>query len=145
VLLSRDAVDNFDMMCEYGLFEQLFPDTEAVLDDDGVLEFLEAALASTGDRISREQTVSPAFLYAALLWPPVEKRARELEQQQGHHPNIALNQAAEEVLAHETIRVAIPKRFSMPMREIWQMQPRFDQRKGGRKAQPISPEVETAP
>ncbi|MGH8122939.1 MAG: polynucleotide adenylyltransferase PcnB, partial [Rudaea sp.] len=48
---------------------------------------------------------------------------------QGHHHNVASVQASEEVLAQALQRVAIPKRFSLPMREIWQLQPRFELRK----------------
>ena len=132
VLLGKDALTNFKHLRELGLFQQLFPQTEARLDDEKCLAFVTAALENTVDRIEREQTVSPAFLYAALLWPAVHARAHDLEQRQGHHPNVALSQASEEVLAKAVQRIAIPKRFSVPMREIWQLQPRFDMRKGGR-------------
>jgi poly(A) polymerase len=43
-----------------------------------------------------------------------------------------MQQAAEEVLGRAIRRVAIPKRFSIPMREIWLMQPRFEQQSDGR-------------
>ena len=33
-------------------------------------------------------------------------------------------------MARQILRVAIPKRFSIPAREIWQMQPRFEMRRG---------------
>jgi poly(A) polymerase len=39
-------------------------------------------------------------------------------------------QASEEIMARQILRVAIPKRFSIPAREIWQMQSRFDNRRG---------------
>ena len=132
VLLGKEALINFKHLRQLGLFQQLFPQTEARLDDDKCLAFVTAALENTADRILREQTVSPAFLYAALLWPAVNARAHDLEQRQGHHPNLALNQASEEILAKAVQIIAIPKRFSVPMREIWQLQPRFDMRKGGR-------------
>jgi poly(A) polymerase len=45
---------------------------------------------------------------------------------------VAQAQAAEEVIAHQQLRIAIPKRFSIPMREIWALQPRFENRQGGR-------------
>jgi poly(A) polymerase len=38
---------------------------------------------------------------------------------------VALAQASDEILARESLRVVIPKRFSIPMREIWLLQPRF--------------------
>jgi poly(A) polymerase len=132
VLLGKEALINFRHLRETGLFQQLFPLTEARLHDAQALDFVTYALENTVDRLQRELTVSPGFLYAALLWPPVRMRARELEQRQGHHPNVAINQASEEVLAKAVQLIAIPKRFSIPMREIWQLQSRFDIRTGAR-------------
>ncbi|MGH8462218.1 MAG: polynucleotide adenylyltransferase PcnB [Stenotrophobium sp.] len=131
VLLSKDAVANFIQLHELGLFKHLFPQTEQALEDARSYNFVISALLGTADRLKREATVSPAFLYAALLWPPVVVRMKQLIARQGHHYNVASVQASEEILAHAIERVAIPKRFSLPMREIWQLQPRFEMRKGG--------------
>lgn len=131
VLLSKHAVTNFMQLQELGLFQQLFPQTEQALEDARSYNFVISALLATADRLKREATVSPAFLYAALLWPPVLARMKQLIIKQGHHYNIASVQASEEILAHAVQRVAIPKRYSLPMREIWQLQPRFEMRKGG--------------
>jgi poly(A) polymerase len=132
ILLTREAVDNLYGLRVYGLFRQLFPATDAMLEDPAQLAFVNRALANSALRIEKELPISPAFLYAALLWPPVEKRARDLEKTEGHPPHVALAQAGEEVIARAISRVAIPKRFSMPMREIWTLQPRFEQRHPGR-------------
>lgn len=132
ILLTREAVDNLYGLRVYGLFRQLFPATEALLGDAAQLAFVTRALANSAERIEKDLPVSPAFLYAALLWPPVEKRTRELQEKEGHPEHVALAQAGEEVIARAISRVAIPKRFSMPMREIWQMQSRFEQRNHSR-------------
>lgn len=132
VLLGKEAVINFRHLRELGLFQQLFPQTEARLGDEKNLAFVTAALQNTADRIQAELSVSPAFLYAALLWPSVHARARDLMQRQGHHENVAIGQASEEVLAKAIQMIAIPKRFSVPMREIWQLQSRFDIRTSAR-------------
>lgn len=133
LLLTRDAVANFRGMREYRLFRELFPQTEAAFAQaPESVRFVEAALANTAERIAKDATVSPAFLYAALMWPPVVQRATQLQEEQGHPPVMAWTQAAEEVLARQISRVAIPKRFSVPAREIWMLQPRFEQRRGAR-------------
>jgi poly(A) polymerase len=67
-----------------------------------------------------------------LLWVPVQARAAQLVEKQGHPEFVALNQAAEELMARQSLRVALPKRFSAPAKEIWQMQARFEQRQGQR-------------
>jgi poly(A) polymerase len=134
LLLTREALANFRGLRELGLFAQLFPQTEALLGDQRMLKLLESALEGTAARIEAEQPVSPAFLYATLLWAPVAQRAAELEATQGYPPSVALTQAADGVLAQQVMRVAIPKRFSGPAREIWLMQPRFAFRRGKRPA-----------
>lgn len=134
LFLSREAVANFDGLRRYGLFSHLLPLTDEALDadDPSVAALIRQALANTAARIVADQPVTPAFLYAAMLWPAYSKRLEQLERKQGHAPPVAQSQAAEEVIAHQQLRIAIPKRFSVPMREIWSLQPRFENRSGGR-------------
>lgn len=132
LLMSVEGVDNLYGLRVYGLFRQMFPLLDRVLKQAEAQAFVDLALASTAARISQQQTVSPAFLYAALLWPAVELRERHLMSEQGHPDSVALAQAGEEVIAQTQLSVAIPKRFSVPMREVWQMQPRFEQRASSR-------------
>src|SRR5690606_41250130 len=49
---------------------------------------------------------------------------REFEQR-GLPPHPALQKAADRVLSQQIQATAIPKRFSIPMREIWELQPRL--------------------
>jgi poly(A) polymerase len=134
LVLCSDAVENFRALHWLGLWGELFPDVEAELGrtHDATRRFIEGALANTETRVRQDQTISPAFTFAALLWPVVRARAQLLETGQGHAPATALAQAAEEVVARQTMRVAIPKRFSVPAKEIWALQPRFEMRRGGR-------------
>ena len=134
LFLSRETVANFDGLRRYGLFSHLLPLTDEALDadDPSVDALIRQALANTAARIVADQTVTPAFLFAAMLWPAYSKRLEQLERKQGHAPPVAQSQAAEEVIAHQQLRIAIPKRFSVPMREIWSLQPRFENRSGGR-------------
>ena len=57
---------------------------------------------------------------------------QRLLQAEGQHPNDAISQASERVLARTLSTIMIPKRFSLPMREIWALQPRLEQTRGGR-------------
>ena len=124
----------FEGLRHYGLFSELFPRTEAALavEEQGFPRvFIAKALASTDGRVQQDQPVTPAFLFAALLWEPVRRVARELEAG-GAHPSDALRRASAEVVAEQVKRVALPRRFSTPMVEIFQLQPRFTQRQGKR-------------
>ncbi|AOU98550.1 poly(A) polymerase [Acidihalobacter yilgarnensis] len=128
------AVQSFELMRHYGLFGVLFPATEAALatEIDGFpLTFLRQALENTDRRVAEGKPVTPAFLFAALLWEPVRQRVRDLNSDElGEIP--ALQIAAAEISAEQTRRISLPKRFSLPMREIWTQQPRFAQRQGKR-------------
>lgn len=127
LLLSKEAEDNLYGMRVYGLFRQLFPVLDPHLAKPDNLKFVNAALRSTAQRMQAGQPVSPAFLYASLLWPAVEARAAQIRVEQGCEAFQAIQQAGEEVIARTIACVAIPKRFSLPMRDIWDLQPRFEQ------------------
>src|SRR5690606_16153426 len=75
-------------------------------------------------------TVTPAFIYAALLWPALQKEQARLTRSMP--PMAAYGQAAQQVMAQQLARTAIPKRFSIPVREIWDLQHRLTQRSGMR-------------
>jgi poly(A) polymerase len=132
LLQCRDAVANLNGLCEYGLLEQFLPHTDAAMAEPQTRDFIERALANTAERIATDQSVSPAFLYSALLWPAVNARTRELCGDDPAQINVAIAQASDEILAQAQKSIVIPKRFSIPMREIWALQPRFDMRRGGR-------------
>lgn len=124
----------FEGLRHYGLFGQLFPRTEEALavEEQGFPQlFIAKALASTDDRVHQDLPVTPAFLFAALLWEPVRQAARQMEEE-GLHPSEALRRASFEVVEDQVKRVALPRRFSTPMIEIFQLQPRFAQRQGKR-------------
>ncbi len=135
LFLSGKAVANFDMMRHYGLFAPLFPATERAIERGGpeVLALIRQALANTDERIAQDKPVTPAFLYAALLWPPLQERQARIEGE-GMPPIPAMQQAANEVISEQVRHTALPKRFSIPMKEIWEMQQRLT-RRGGKRAE----------
>jgi poly(A) polymerase len=90
---------------------------------------LEIGLANTDARIAEDKPVTPTFLFALLLWGAVLREMNE--QQAGPAPDIAqLVQACDTVLKAQQSRVAIPRRFGVPMRELLMLQPRFNRRSG---------------
>jgi len=140
LFLSATAVSSFEHMRHYGLFGQLFPDTEEALtheDHQFPLSLVRKGLENTERRIQEGLPVTPAFLFAVLLWEPVRRLAEEL-QEAGEAPLPAMQQAAGTVVSRLISRVALPRRFSTPMIEIWQLQSRFEQTKGRRPAKLMS-------
>ena len=128
------GLESFEKLRHYGLFGHLFPDTEACLareDQSFPVTFVSRGLANTDRRIQEDKPVAPFFLFAILLWEPVRRRYEQLVA--GDKPeNDAIFLAAEEICARQHLRVAIPKRFTLPMREIWYLQPRLNQCEGKR-------------
>lgn len=126
------ALETYELLRHYDLFRFLFPRTDESLageEQNFPRVLLPHALANTDLRIEQGKPVNPAFLFAAMLWEPVRlSMLRRIAQ--GAHPVEALMQAGEEILREEVRHVAIPKRFSFPMREIWELQSRFTRRQG---------------
>ncbi|SHF06521.1 poly(A) polymerase [Microbulbifer donghaiensis] len=133
LLMSGHGERTFELLRQYRLWHHLFPDNAARLDDPAALELTRLALRNTDQRIREEMRVTPAFLYAALLWPAVNAEQQKLVDR-GTPPVPALAQAAQKITSSQLAHTAIPKRFSIPMREIWDLQSRLSQR-GGNRAQ----------
>lgn len=128
LFLAGSATATFNLLREYQLLEHLFPGTEAALQagDEQGLELIELTMANTDKRVRAGKTVTPAFIYAALLWPPMQRLFRELAQQMP--PQEAYIQAVQDVIGAQLGHTALPKRFLIPMREMWDMQERLTQR-----------------
>jgi len=136
LFMSGCAVQIFEALRHYGLFKHLFPATDFVLaSEQGGFPrtFVVQALANTDARIQQEKPVTPAFLFATLLWEPMRRRV-EGYLRNGEQEFVAFQQAAQEIVREQGQVVSFPKRFSIPMREIWAMQSRL-QRTGGRAPQ----------
>ncbi|MCB1775284.1 MAG: polynucleotide adenylyltransferase PcnB, partial [Gammaproteobacteria bacterium] len=88
-------------------------------------------LENTDRRLAEDKPVTPAFLFAVLLWEPVRQRATQL-QADGEAPFPAVQRASAELLSRQVERVALPRRFSTPMQEIWALQSRFQHTRGKR-------------
>ena len=126
------ALETYELLRHYGLFQYLFPRTEKSLEreESGFpVTLIPRALANTDARLSEDKPVTPAFLFAALLWEPVREETGAL-MARGMNSYDAVQRAAERVLREQLQHVSIPKRFSVPMREIWSLQSRFERRAG---------------
>lgn len=122
-------------LLDYDLLRFLFPETDdCLLDDEYALPLIEAALDNTDRRIAAGKPVTPAFLLAAFLWPAVRRLEQQL-QDRGDAPMVALHGAGQQVVAQQCQSIAIPKRFSQPMREIWEFQLRLTRQKGRKAAE----------
>ena len=130
LFLSGHAVASFMELERHGLLPALLPETAAALaaNRSGALRrMLLEGLRGTDERVANDEPVSPAFLFALLLWPAYCRALMAL-QAQGVHTVEAQRRAADRVMVHQLSVVALPRRFSVPMQEIWLLQPRFSLR-----------------
>ncbi|MFW6345210.1 MAG: polynucleotide adenylyltransferase PcnB [Halomonas sp.] len=132
LFMGGHGLDTFHLLRDYGLFAMLFPEAdEAMAELPWAERLVELALESTDRRIAEERPVTPAFLFAALLWGPVQ--LRQAAHERDGMPSIpALQAAAQQVVSRQLQHIAIPKRFSLPMRDIWDLQQRLPMRRGRR-------------
>ncbi len=127
------AVRTFELLWEYRLFDELFPETSAELNDDERFgEFLRLALTNTDRRVQDDKPVTPMFLLGVLFWAPVRRAAAVLQQREEMSEAQALSLAAYELTGMHQSRISIPKRFSLPMRDMIALQPRFEKTRGKR-------------
>jgi len=131
MLLSGHSVECIQQLRKMNLHHGLLPLLDVILEQPMGEKFVMLALRNTDERLSQDKTVSPAFLFAALLWHEV-LTAWKLRMQQGERPVGAMHAAMDEVLARQKKQLAIPHRQDAVMKEIWLMQQRFEQRSGQR-------------
>jgi len=131
---SGAAIEVFEKLRHYGLFEHLFPLTHDILQEEKdhfsrmlVIE----ALKSTDSRIQQGKSVNPAFLFSAMLWEPMLERKQYFLDEGFAHQD-AFYAAANDVIEQQIQRTAIPKRFTAQMRDIWSLQNRLPKRHGDR-------------
>jgi len=130
MFLTGHAVESFLALERHGLLPALLPETAAALNSNrsGALRrMLLEGLLGTDARVAQDEPVSPAFLFALLLWPAY-CRALIALQHGGMHAVEAERRAADRVTLHQLNTIALPRRFSLPMQEIWLLQSRFAQR-----------------
>ncbi|HVF64951.1 MAG TPA: polynucleotide adenylyltransferase PcnB [Casimicrobiaceae bacterium] len=131
LLMSGHATEALRSLREYGLHHGLLPMIDVILEQPGGQRFIEAALTNTDARVREDKGVSPAFLFATLLWHEVLARWTSAKER-GARPLPALFDAMDDVLASQAKELAIPRRFEAAIKEIWILQPRFEQRAGQR-------------
>ncbi|HTL27481.1 MAG TPA: polynucleotide adenylyltransferase PcnB [Burkholderiales bacterium] len=131
LLLSGHASACLRQLRDEGLHKGVLPLLDVILDQPLGERFVTLALAQTDARVQEGKSISPAFLFAALLWHEV-LAAWRLREKRGEQSILALESAMDEVLDLQCEKLAITRRLTATMREIWAMQPRFEHRSGQR-------------
>ena len=137
---SGNATRVLVLLRHYNLLQYLFPDLDTLLrnePDEAMLDFVDQGLVNTDNRINNNQHVSPAFIFAILLWPAVHKQA--MSRQSNKLKIIpALFQAGSDIMSRQLKHISIPRRFSQMARDIWTVQPKFQRTQGKQPARLLS-------
>jgi poly(A) polymerase len=134
LFLAGNALQTFEMLRYYGLFQVLFPATEKSLavEEEGFPKlFLIRALQNSDNRIAEGKTVTAYFLLAAFMWEPVQMLAKEMLKQGGDE-YMAYQDAANEAISRQIRVTAMPRHITTAMREVWSLQPKFNARVGSK-------------
>ena len=134
MFISGKAVANFEQLRAYNLFTYFFPAVEQALNaNDELLErFITQALKNTDKRINNSQRVTPAFLFAAMLWYPLQKVIQQINANNSLAPQDAFFAGLNEILPEQQRSIAIPKRLQAVMKDIWILQDKLARRDGKR-------------
>ncbi|OOZ43776.1 poly(A) polymerase [Solemya velum gill symbiont] len=134
LFMGGSCEETFHLLRHYYLIDYLFPMTEEAInsmDGEPFLHMICDALYNTDQRIATGKPVTPAFLFAVFLWEPV-RRLYEDKLEAGEPPLQAIQRAGSQIVSEQVQHVAIPKRFTLMMKDIWNLQPRFLHREGKR-------------
>jgi poly(A) polymerase len=121
--LTGHALNSYRVMQDENIYSQFFLSPESELKDIDL--FISNGLKNTDLRINQDKSCNPSFLFSFLLWHHVDvlwdRYKLELK-----HSIAGLNQAIDEVIEKQIKLFPIHKRFTITMKEIWRLQPRFE-------------------
>jgi poly(A) polymerase len=120
ILMSGQAERAWQLLAPTPLRTALFPGSNP---DDPLIE---RAMRNTDERIAQDKPVTPGFLLAVLLWRDYRARVAEFDGEL--KPAEARLHAAGDCLAEQQQIIAIPRRFSQFIRDVWNLQDRLESR-----------------
>nr|WP_081298481.1 polynucleotide adenylyltransferase PcnB [Gilliamella apicola] len=125
----------YSLLREYHLFEQLFPIIERLFTQNhnsNLDKIIEQVLKNTDYRISNNQRVNPAFLFAVFFWYPIMEQTQLTCVESGLQFHDSFSMAINDVLSEQCRIIAIPRRLTSIMGDIWRLQLRMKKREGKR-------------
>ncbi len=132
LFLTGYSAETFSLLNQYHLLDPLLPqmfDAIKLANNGNFPDFIQAALENTDKRAQQNKPLNPAFLYACFLWQSVQDLAA-LNKKDGMTPAIAIQKSQASILDKQVQSVAIPRRLTQVIREIWLMQYRLQYRRG---------------
>jgi poly(A) polymerase len=129
------GLETYHLMREYNLFQQIFPAIAEHFTEDyssQTEQMLDLAFDSTDQRLEEGKRVNPAFMFAAIYWYPLVALAEKLMEQRNLCYYDAIMEGSNVLLDEVVKSIAIPRRHTATIRDIWQLQLRLPRRTGKR-------------
>jgi poly(A) polymerase len=121
--LTGHALNSYKVMQDENIYSQFF--LSPTFKSEEINLFISNGLKNTDLRINQDKSCNPSFLFSFLLWHQVHLLWDQYKVELKH--SIAgLNQAIDEVIEKQIKLFPIHKRFTITMKEIWRLQPRFE-------------------
>ena len=137
LLQTGHSLASLEVIRKYGLDRKTFPILDAhfegIANNPAREAFVNRALADTDRRVGEGKPVAPSFLMACIFWHEVSARWQSLRDE-GEPSMPALMAAIDAVFDARIGDISGRGKLATDMREIWQMQPRFDKRTGSSPA-----------
>ena len=129
LLFSGHALECIKRLRAEGLHHGLLPLLDVILEQPMGEKFVMLSLTNTDERVRAGKTTSPGFLFATLLWHEV-LADWETRKKRGETSIPALFDAMDVVLDQQATKLALTRRISGDIKDIWALQPRFEKRSG---------------
>jgi poly(A) polymerase len=134
LLLTGHGARSLTVLRQRGLLAQLLPSVDAYLSTHagGLVEkLLMKGLANTDARALAGRAVTPTFLLALLLYGPIAQAIESMPPERWHELS-AIGDACERAVRQAQTHLAIPRRFSLGLSEMFSLQPRLEHPTGRR-------------
>ncbi|MEM9057262.1 MAG: polynucleotide adenylyltransferase PcnB, partial [Pseudomonadota bacterium] len=131
LFLGGHAHASYELLQRYELFRHLLPVTAEALeaaDGEAFRQLVVSGLANTDKRVAEDRPVTPMFLFAVFLWGPIRDHAQVIAEREDANPSHSLRLAAEDIIREQQQSIAVPRRFTMPARDVICMQPAFERK-----------------
>ena len=134
LFLTGHGARSFQVLRRRGLLEALLPTVERYFSShpgSTVEKLLIQGLENTDARVLADKPVTPTFLFSLLLYGPIAGIIEATPPERWHEMATILD-ACDRATREAQSRLAIPKRFSLGVREMFALQPRLEHPRGRR-------------
>jgi poly(A) polymerase len=134
LFLTGHGARSLEVLRRKGLLAQLLPSVDSYLTahSGGLVErLLMKGLENTDARASAGRAVTPTFLLALLLYGPIAQIIESMPPEKWHELSAILD-ACDRAVRQAQAHLAIPRRFSLGVSEMFSLQPRLEHPTGRR-------------